>query len=553
MSEEARPLSVNKELVASALAVALPPIAYLLYDLINCKNDISSWLAMRIVGAQLLLREQKLYVDFWDWTQPIVFECLRLPLLISQGLEKLGVFLSADLAVHLAVWLLLLLSCAATAAVALQGLRRLPEGSAELSGELRDNALALIFATALTALIVRFDFGDLPQLLVLALAPWSLMRWLAYRDIVLSPRLTVPLGLAAGLAACCDLPFIAFFLAVELVLALEKGSIKQLWCPDWLALLLVLGLDFVSLLRLEEPVHTAFWKWTMPLKLANYQIYDGSLYGTDSCPDRRDVLYSLALSLGLAFLAGRKSSFLLPVVTISLSGFGLYILEKQGLSRDLIPTIFGSLFCLLIFVGYTLKKFGPLLLPQRELKALAPFALVSMLLLSGALTTIVANSLNADRNRMHTYVSHRSEQGYKDLLTVFNDRQVWKDPVWVISDYPAAAYPALLSLGAQPTGYMLWARPLRVLDWLKHHQLMSAELKDFSAYISQKLSADLRSRGAGTIIVESFEKDVLDHAGLWTVLTGNYVSGQQCRYYSNNSQPREFVGHWEFEEYTRKP
>ena len=154
---------------------------------------------------------------------------------------------------------------------------------------------------------------------------------------------------------------------------------------------------------------------------------------------------------------------------------------------------------------------------------------------------------------MHTYVCDKSQSGYRDLLTVFYDNQVWKNPVMVICDYPAAAYPNLLNLGAQTTGYMLWARPLRLLDWVKHHEVLSAQQKDFYAYICKKLAADLRSRTAKLIVMETMEGSFLVRSGVATFLDQNYQKGEECRYYSYNRQPREFVGYWYFDQFLRKP
>ena len=551
--------SASQEQLICALLVSSLPLFYLLYDLILFRNDISSWLAMRISGVQLLLKEQKLYVDFWDWTQPIVFDCMRGPLALRQLLEQQGLFLPVDLFSHVLIWFTVLCSCLLTGLVfsrAMLALEAENDSSVKdsvVKGELRQLIVPLMFSTALTALIIRFDFGDLPLFLVLALAPWSLLRWLAYRGVSLSPWLAMPVGALAGVAACFDLPFIFFFIAVELALAMEKGSLRPLLSLDTLALTLVLGLNLIHLNQLDEPSYTAFWKWTMALKLANYQIYDGSLYGPDSCPDRRDILYGMALSLGLAFILGKKNSFFLPAVTILLAGFSLFVLEKQGLSRDLIPAVFASTLCLTMALVLALRDAAARLLPQSELKSLAQIKVAALLLGALAATATFAYCLNFDRDRMHEYVAHHSEQGYDDLLTVYNNSKVWKAPVMVICDYPQAAYPSLLNLGAEPAGYLLWSRPLRLFDWLSHHQLLSPQLKEFYAYVCQKLNTELKSGNANLIIVESMENDMLAHAGLMPSLEARYKKGDECRYYSYNRQPREFVGRWYFDAYGRKP
>ena len=71
--------------------ICLVPLAFLLVSLLNYPYLISGGLAMRIVAAGLLAKGELPYVDFWDWSQPIVFEALKWLTLLCTSLASMGV------------------------------------------------------------------------------------------------------------------------------------------------------------------------------------------------------------------------------------------------------------------------------------------------------------------------------------------------------------------------------------------------------------------------------------------------------------------------------
>ncbi|MBU6451748.1 MAG: hypothetical protein KGS72_08230 [Cyanobacteria bacterium REEB67] len=560
-----------KRFVLACLALSALPLFYLLFDLLSFRNDVSSWLAMRLVGASLLLDEQKLYVDFWDWSQPVVYDLLQGLLWLRSALEKVGIIVFADNLAHIAVWLLVVLSLCLTAALTYQVLLRCDErersvasqdaAAALLPSQIQDASLALLFSTALASLILRFDFGDLPHLLVLALAPWIFLRWLVYRGLFCQNPLALAIGSLAGLSAALDLPFLGVFITVEVVLAADAvlggqplaALGKRLWRPEMLGFFIVLLLCLLRLTLLEPVVSNAYWHWTMPLRWLNYQVYDPALYSSESSPDRRDILYGLALASALTFFLQRKNSFFLPPFVLAWSGFLIYMVERQGLSRDLSLTVFGTtLIASLTFLllGRTLRG---LFLSKGEKQSLAVVRLgqAVIVFVAAAVVALTAYSLGCDRDRLYVFRVGRG-QGYEDLLSVYDKNTVWQKPVLVLCDYPAAAYPALLSLSAERRGYLLWARPLRLLVWLKAHAVLVPPLKDFYDYMLGRLRADIGSGDANLIVVQSALGDALERSGLAVELEDKYVRGEPCRYVSRNEQPREYFGTNDFERYLRR-
>jgi hypothetical protein len=559
MSEQVPEPHAAKRFVLGCLALAALPLFYLLYDLLAFRNDVSSWLAMRLVGARLLLDEQKLYVDFWDWSQPIVYDLLQGLLLLRSGLEKIGVIIFADVFVQLAVWLLVVLSLALTAWLAYFALIQ-SKAQSSLHIQIKDAALALLFSTALASLILRFDFGDLPHLLVLALAPWIFLRWLVYRGLVFAAPLALVIGLLAGLSAALDLPFLGVFILVEIFLAAESiiagvplaALLPRLRRAELLGFFLALSLCLLRLTLLEPVVSNAFWQWTMPLRWLNYQVYDPALYASTACPDRRDIFYGFAFAGAVAFFLQAKNSFFMPPFLLAVSGFIIYMVERQGLSRDLSLTVFAAstIFSLafLTFGRALLERFLPAT-EKQSIKFLRP---LFCFVVAAAVVGLTAYSLGCDRERLYVFMVGRG-QGYEDVLAVYDKNAVWQKPVMVLSDYPGAAYPALLSLNAERRGYLLWARPIRLFEWLKTHGVLAPPLKDFYDYLLARLRSDIASGDANLILVQSAFGDALERNGLAAELDRKYSVGEPCRYISRNEQPREYAGTNDFKRYLRRP
>ena len=63
--------------------------------------------------------------------------------------------------------------------------------------------------------------------------------------------------------------------------------------------------------------------------------------------------------------------------------------------------------------------------------------------------------------------------------------------VIIMSDYPMPNYPLLLDLDRQPGSYLLWSRPLRVLNALNHFGVMTDSMREFEKYVYRKVGNDI--------------------------------------------------------------
>lgn len=79
------------------LLLCAPSLVLLSADLLYHPINISSWLAMRIYAARLMTEGKELYLDFFDWTQPLLLGTFKLLLQAREllvwlwtGLQAIG-------------------------------------------------------------------------------------------------------------------------------------------------------------------------------------------------------------------------------------------------------------------------------------------------------------------------------------------------------------------------------------------------------------------------------------------------------------------------------
>ena len=543
--------------------ICLAPLAFLLFSLLWYPYLISGGLAMRIVAAGLLAKGELPYVDFWDWSQPIVFELLKWLTLLCTSLASLGVAVIPASFIPLCIFALILGSLLLLAAVAGQALNSID--SAESREQIQDFALASGFSLALTALIARFDFGELQYVLMLAMAPWLYSRWLAHsfahlqttaveikRSAKLASRLLALLtGCCAGVVACFDLPYVFVFIIVELALVLQSQRWRSLISLQWLTFVSIIALDFVYLAALPEPVHTAFWQWTMPLKWLNYSIIDPEIVAPLSSPNRVDIVYCLVMAGIIAFSLSKKYSCFAPLTALMLSGLGLYMLEGQGFSHDFTLAIFAVTSVLVSAVLIAVRQTSNWL-TRRRAEASLPARLPSPLLvqsiiavLAVATATIVWQSIEHDRSKLQDYLSANITKGNLPLDIALERTSKVNDSVTLLSPYIEPAYPLLLFSGRKPGGYLLWSRPLWIFKWISDNSSFTGPMKDFQAHTWSNIESEIAQHRTDLFIASDDKVlNTFDREKFFRALRKGYLEVDTTGDYFSlgNHQPHEFCG-----------
>ncbi len=539
--------------------ICLVPLAFLLLSLLWYPYLISGGLAMRIVAAGLLAKGELPYVDFWDWSQPIVFELLKWLTLLCNSLASLGVAVIPASFIPLCIFALILGSLILLAVIAGQALNSID--AAESREQIQDFALASGFSLALTALIARFDFGELQYVLMLVMAPWLYSRWLAHSRTsgvkiahsakVVSRLLEVLIGCCAGVVACFDLPYLFVFIVVELALLLQSQRWRSLISLQWLSFVSIIAVNFVYLAALPEPVHTAFWQWTMPLKWLNYSIIDPEIVAPFSTPNRVDIVYCLVIAGILAFSLSKKYSCFAPLTALMLSGLGLYMLEGQGFSHDFTLAIFAITAVLVSAVIIAVRQTANWL-AQRQAEATSPARLQSPLLvqaifmaLAVTASIVVWQSLECDRSKLQDYVSANITKGSLPLDIALERTSKVNDSVTLLSPYIEPTYPLLLFSGRKPGGYLLWSRPLWIFKWISDNSSFTGPMKDFQNHTWSNIESEIAQHRTDLFIASDDKVlNTFDREKFFRALRKGYLEVDTTGDYFSlgNHQPHEFCG-----------
>ncbi len=510
---------------------------------------------MRTVAASLLAKGELPYYDFWDWSQPIVFELLKYPYMLCTTLQTMQVPVTHTVFIPLVIFCLIIGSVFLTAAVCNQAIGAAESHSAIDSDNLnepnnyRNFVVSCLLGLVLTTLITRFDFGDLQFIFLLTIVPWFALRWFAHKQIKVQPLLAALVGILAAIGACLDLPYIFVFLILELILTLQSGRWRCLLSSEWLAFMLTISSNLLFLSQLPEPVHTAFWQWTMPLKWLNYSIFDSMIYASQASPNRADVIYGMVATGIISFMLGKKYSIYIALPSLMFSGFALYLLEGQGSSHDLILTIFAITATFVSVILLASEKLLKILALRGEKNTNTKLQLSyqsMVLVLTLVSTAAIWQALEHDRAQLQNCISVNCSKGKEQLESLLEQTSKVGDSVTVISQNVEPAYPLLFLSGRKPGSYLLWHRPLWLFAWLKGHSQLTGPMRDFYDHTYANIRSELEQNQTKVLVLSNPEPfDNIEQEQYLTAIKQNFGElGKDGYFFSyENHQPREYTGY----------
>jgi hypothetical protein len=535
--------------------ICLAPLACLFFELWHYPRLIAGGLAMRIMAASLLIQGELPYYDFWDWSQPIVFEMLKYPYMLCTTLQTWHVPITHAAFIPLVIFALVIGSTLLTGAICAQALHAAERqtDSVVTTDECKSNrnvVVSCLLGLALTLLITRFDFGDLQYLFILAIVPWFCLRWFAHKQVKVQTALAAFTGIIAGIGACLDLPYLFVYLILELTLVLQSRQWRCLLSTECLTFIGTVAANLLVLSQLPEPVYTAFWKWTMPLKWLNYSVFDSMIFAPQACPNRVDVMYAMVAAGIVSFLLGKKYSIFIALPSLMFSGFALYLLEGQGASHDLILTIFAitATFICVFLLGVQ-KVIAILAEKKPDLKLKLSYQAASytvVLIASVTATALIWQSLERDRTLLADCIRINCSQGKEQLETLVEQTSKVGDSVSIISQNIEPGYPLLFLAGRKPGSYLLWGRPLWLFAWLKGHSQLSGPMKDFYDHTYASIRSELEQNQTKVIVFSNPEP--FDNFELEQYLRSLQLNFQELdkkgNYFSyKNHQPHEYSGY----------
>lgn len=535
----------NRALYLWTALTCFVPLSFLLNQLLSDRPLNSAALAVRIATARLLNDGAQLFVDVFDWTASPLLALLKLNVQLADWLKSLATAAGAivgeatvaplislllpDIFVPLSIFGCLLIALFVTARLAL------------LSAETR-GALPLCFALALSSLIVRFNFGDLQYIFVIALVPWLVLRLRTWQGLVSPLYLRALVGLAFGFAVCLDPLYLSIFAAIEMAFAVTNCSMRAFKSIDCLAFMLVPLGYLIYLLSSGQ------WQYLVDLglllRLQQFGFTDPSIFSPLSTPARFDVFYVALFNLLLLFLVPWQSRLLRPLGCVLVLGLLIFVLQNDGRSFDLIIAIFANT-ALLTFGFVDWFKSRCITDKASGLDYLGPMSLLVALVVS----LLACQLLSADCERLGQ-VRRQAGAAQNELGETIVLRGKGRD-IALISDCGEPFYPAVLIGDCRPVLGLHDLQPLKLLQPLKEQNALNGVNSQFYQNSLQSIKTKLEERSAGLLLVSHASQELLDKLGLTEIIERNYRRDGTTFYYSSDNRlPHEYRGYnWEYAVY----
>ncbi len=396
--------------------------------------------ALFLQCAQLLLQGNVPYVDYVETNPPLVQYIHVVPVALAQ-------WLGLNVAVTFQVFVLVLVLCSA-AALFLVPLRSVSN---------RFSSRLFLVAAWLAFSIVVFasgGFGQREHLFILGYVPWLFCRLARHDNVSLPQRLSLPVGLIAGLFFLINPQYLLVVVAVELWLLYRTRRWSVLLAPE-AAIVGGLALMYAAhlLLMIPASMHEAFFGRLLPFLIKDYDAYDRST----------PAIYIAAGTVGglLAFVVSRrtppKHRILIEALGLStLIATALYYVQHKGWLYHLYPMVG----CLAILLTVSLLIFfespTPLLtgiLPKRFPLRTILFAILLIGLLGGIL--VWSEVALAKGPRRYAFM--------RDFIPLIQKNTGKDDRVAFISTSVVPAYPTLIYADRLPGTRYLVSFPIPML------------------------------------------------------------------------------------------
>lgn len=552
--------SFKDPLALFVLLSCLPVFLYACRDLLEKNGDLPCFAALRLSCAQMMMEGQKPYQDFFEWSQPIVFEFCKIPYLLQTVFGGM-VPLRIEVISKVVILASMLVSMLASLYMLAKAKRTTENPDIDLV------APPLLASYLFFFFYERLQLGELQYFYFQAAVPFILLGWLTNSGLVINKYLRLAIGLAAGFCACLDLPLplgMSLVIIWTIFNGFKNNGLKTLWRLENLGFLLALLLVGGHYLLLPSDVRHAYEHWVLPIKTMSYATFDDSISGGQSAPDNSIVYYLGGFAIMMAMAASSRLKVLAPLGLVCLCGFYCGLLERQGFARDLILAA-GLSITLFIMSGYyyanvLMQKIESLWKERLKNIAYPVFLQSGKLTLVALALFLIGSSLFLAKRADNAYGAginpHPKEivPGAIDINIAVEKDSQWKKPVLILADTPDCAYPLLFDLERPPGGYLLNGRPARLLNHLNEIDGLVGDWREFYEHILANTKNDFENKRAQLVFVHGAHMQVfLEKGGILATLTDNYEKLQDAYYASDNVEPREFLGfYYAIAQYKRK-
>lgn len=547
----------------SLVSLALVVISFALVFGVICSNPlmVAPGVSLNLEAAKLILLGKVPYLDFFCLSSPLLLYASVVPLSVGQALGLLP-----SLASNVLVWSLALVSVLSCAAILLP--RRHHR-------EWHYFPLFLV-AYALANVLMLFQIGQGEHLVMLALTPYFLVRWLRWNGQTVSRREAIVSGAFAAFAVCLWHGFLAIAASLEVFWLLSLRRFRPLLALEVRACICTVSILLLSALSLPEAARNEYISLVFPLLSLGYQCHDWSIYGINSVPERRDIFYTAIAAILFVLPFRRRTSLAAPLAVVFLVGFALYLSQLKGLSQSAIPMIFAITLLLsvnLSIAGGIVRRISRNVY-SRRLRAsagngaswrnplvsnlgLLAYA-VSVLVLAGAFLKQqeskigrglpLAGEACLELAREQTSSSSGEQRLSQDSELASCAAWLAKysresDEVMFLTDSLVPGYPLMLQMKRKPSGYLLQSDCLVELEACERESLQPKVFEAYAQKLYTRLDGDIASQRAKMIFVQDVTiDDLLKKHKVAATLLKHYELKGHARLKAANEEPLEHTG-----------
>lgn len=426
-------------------AVALVQLTLLLVFLMHTLM-IPAEAAKHLNFAMIVLQGKMPYKDVVDMVSPMMLYLDLIPAYIAKitHIHPILVF-------NIFVWIL---SCASQ--VLCLGLL--------LKSQTREKYFlaTVILANSLLQLFFLKEFGQIDHLFLLFTVPYWLSRAMRWNGQKPSQSFAMIAGVSAGVGFSLSFLYAFYFLLIEFCFWLEKRKSDAFMGSEFTCCCAIILLYVGHMIILPEAMASGYLSWILPLTFIDYWQWDERLTFVEKTPDRRDLVYLFAIISVLAIASSRRSKLIIPAVTFSVLGFGLYLVQGQMFTYQALPMMWGTGFTLALLIAF-IATYLPDMSKLIKLSIVAPIVLIacSIFLYFQYLPVSKSERISlAEQNCLGT----APKCDLSNMSEFFESNTKPGDYVLILNDRTRPAYPLILQLGLKPAGIMLDYAPCRIYE-----------------------------------------------------------------------------------------
>lgn len=451
--------------------------------------------ALHLQIAQLMLEGKMLYVDIIDVNLPMIYYLSMVPAGLSNVLN-----IPVPLAYNLFV-ACLVSYCVLGSAFLL--LRRPDHPNYKLFP-------FVLFGLCSFNLLLHMDYGQREHLFLILFFPYFVLRWLRWNGYAIGKKEGYICGFLAAAGVCLKHYFIVPVIAVELFWCLEKGTVKPLWARESLTFVLTGVVYLIHFAFMPEAMKTSYFGMMLPAFQLGYQFWDVSFAKNLMSNWSKSWVCGLVLLSGLAVIAKRRFSLLLPLVVFGLSSLVIYLMQFKGWLYQRMPFLLVIFLLTYIMAGFLFWKLWTKLEPKFHPTRM-------QLAVAASVCAFIGVTYSFWRGTMDVYMGppfQMSRIGYSgvspaDDLSMMLQRVMAEnvrlgETVVVLANGVAPAYPTMTQLRIKPGSRYPHVCILSVLEYIKTRwdTPEAKRLVAFQSQIINDIGSDILKNRPKLVIVQ---------------------------------------------------